>query len=253
MELEFCDAFPSIGFPFCGAISAKIGANAVAAVLGLTISFKLGEIGIFSVAFNGAVHGLVANRRTIEEKRGVSAPLLQCLTEGRATIGIGPPLLGAFAGFLFPCCPFLRQGLRNNASACGNFNWPPHGADCPLIHHGTIDVPALANVEKAVQLQLTRVGTACSLLRRERLVPVRHSDCELHALKSLELSPIARASELFDGVIDDCHGRKAKEGRRRPCREQYSTMHRSTRLVTNLHKGSPCEKAGGGPYGACLR
>ena len=74
MELEFSYALPSIGFPFCGAISAKIGANAIAAVLGLAISFKLGQIGIFSVAFDGAVHGLVANKGTIEEN-GAFPPL----------------------------------------------------------------------------------------------------------------------------------------------------------------------------------
>jgi hypothetical protein len=49
--------------------------HAIAAVLGLAISFKLGQIRIFSVAFDGAVHGLVANKGTIEKKRGVSAPL----------------------------------------------------------------------------------------------------------------------------------------------------------------------------------
>jgi hypothetical protein len=44
-------------------------------MLRLAISFKLGQIGIVSVAFDSAVHGSVANKGTIEEKRGVSAPL----------------------------------------------------------------------------------------------------------------------------------------------------------------------------------
>jgi hypothetical protein len=44
-------------------------------MLRLAISFKLGQIGTFSVAFDGAVHGSVANKGTIEENRGVSAPL----------------------------------------------------------------------------------------------------------------------------------------------------------------------------------
>jgi hypothetical protein len=161
---------------------------------------------------NSCKHGFVANKRTIEEKRGVAAPLQQCLTEGRASVGIGPPLLLAFTGFLFPCCPFLGQGLGDNASASRHFDWSPHGADGPLIHHRTIDIPALANVEKAHKFKRARIFSASSLLRREGLVPIGHSDSDTHALKAFKLSPIAGAGELLDGVIDDCHGRKAEEG-----------------------------------------
>jgi hypothetical protein len=50
-------AFPSVGLPFDGAIGAVEFANAIARVLGLAIGFKLGEVGAFAVAFNGAVHG----------------------------------------------------------------------------------------------------------------------------------------------------------------------------------------------------
>ncbi len=75
VKLEFSYALPSISFPFRGAIGAKIGANAIAAMLRLAISFKLGQIGILSVAFDSAVHGSVANKGTIEENRGISAPL----------------------------------------------------------------------------------------------------------------------------------------------------------------------------------
>ena len=38
-------ALPTISFPFCGAISAEIGLNAVAAVLSLAISFKFFKVG----------------------------------------------------------------------------------------------------------------------------------------------------------------------------------------------------------------
>jgi len=81
-----------------------------------------------------------------------------------------------------------------------------------LIHHGTIDVPGLAHVEKTNQLEGARILGASSLLSREGLVPVGHSDREPHALKSLEFGPVARTSELLDGVVDDRHGGKVKGG-----------------------------------------
>lgn len=37
-------------------------------------------------------------------------------------------------------------------------------------------------------------------------MPVGHSDGEPDALKPLEFGPVARASELLDCVVDDCHG-----------------------------------------------
>jgi len=45
VKLEFSDAFPAISFPFCGTISAKEGANAVAAVLRLAVSFETSLVG----------------------------------------------------------------------------------------------------------------------------------------------------------------------------------------------------------------
>ena len=54
---QLSETLPSIGLPLNGAISAVIRANAVARMLRLTIGFKLGEIGTFAMAFNGAVHG----------------------------------------------------------------------------------------------------------------------------------------------------------------------------------------------------
>lgn len=121
-----------------------------------------------------------------------------CLTESGATIGIGPPLLVALAGFLLPCCPLLGQRLRNNASASRHLDGAFERGDGPLIHHGAVKIPALAHVEQAVQLKLTRVGLACSLLRREGLVPVGHSDNDFDAIKPLKLGPVARAGELLN-------------------------------------------------------
>jgi hypothetical protein len=54
---QFSETLPPISFPLNGAISAMELADAVAGVLGLAVGFKLGEIGAFAVAFNGAVHG----------------------------------------------------------------------------------------------------------------------------------------------------------------------------------------------------
>ena len=56
------ETLPPIGLPFNGAIGAVEFANAIARMLSLPVSFKLGQIGTFAVAFNGAVHGF-------EEKR----------------------------------------------------------------------------------------------------------------------------------------------------------------------------------------
>ena len=127
----------------------------------------------------------------------------QCLTEGGASVGIGPPLLLAFAGGLLPCCPFFRQRFRNNASTSRNFDGAAERADGPLIHHGPIDVPALVNVEEANQLKRARIFGASSLLGRERLVPVGNGDSDSHALKAFKLGPVVGAGELVNGMVDD--------------------------------------------------
>jgi len=57
MHGQLSEALPPIGFPLNGAIGAVELADAVAGVLGLTVGFKLGEVGAFAVAFNGTVHG----------------------------------------------------------------------------------------------------------------------------------------------------------------------------------------------------
>jgi hypothetical protein len=54
---QFSETLPPIGLPLNGAIGAVELADAVAGVLGLAVGFKLGEVGAFAVAFNGAVHG----------------------------------------------------------------------------------------------------------------------------------------------------------------------------------------------------
>lgn len=155
---------------------------------------------------------LSANNGTIKAKRGVAAPLQQRLTESRAAIGIGPPLLLAFAGFLLPCCPLLRKKLRDNTGACWHLDRAIERADGPLIDHGAIDVPALANVQEADQFKRARIFSTSSLLGWKGLMPGGNSDGELHALKALELGPVTGAGELLYGVVDDCHGRKAREG-----------------------------------------
>jgi hypothetical protein len=67
-------------------------------------------------------------------------------------------------------------------------------------------------VEKTYQFKGARILGAGSLLSREGLMPVGHSNSDLDALKPLKLSPINRARELLNSVIDDRHGKKAKEG-----------------------------------------
>ena len=62
---KLCNAFPAVCFPLLGTIGTQILLNAIATVLCLAISLKLGKIRIFAVTFVGAVHGLVANKRTI--------------------------------------------------------------------------------------------------------------------------------------------------------------------------------------------
>jgi hypothetical protein len=65
MNGKLCNALPAIRLPLLGTIGTQILLYAIATVLCLAVSLKLGEIGIFAVAFVGAVHGLVANKRTI--------------------------------------------------------------------------------------------------------------------------------------------------------------------------------------------
>ncbi len=64
-------------------------------------------------------------------------------------------------------------------------------ADGPLIHHGTIDVPALANVQQTNQLKGARILGASSLLRGERLVPVRQGNSDLDAIQPFKFGPVA--------------------------------------------------------------
>ena len=54
---QLSKALPSIGLPLNGAIGAVELTDAIAGVLGLAVSLKLGEVGAFAMAFNGAVHG----------------------------------------------------------------------------------------------------------------------------------------------------------------------------------------------------
>jgi len=45
VELQFCDALPTICFPFTGAINTHILLNAIATVLSLTVSFQTCFVG----------------------------------------------------------------------------------------------------------------------------------------------------------------------------------------------------------------
>ena len=57
VKLQFSDALPAISFPANGAIRTKILSDAIATMLSLAVSFKLGDVGAFAVTFVGAVHG----------------------------------------------------------------------------------------------------------------------------------------------------------------------------------------------------
>lgn len=55
---QLSNALPAIGFPFNSAIGTVEFAHAIARVLGLAISFELGEVGALAMAFDSAVHDL---------------------------------------------------------------------------------------------------------------------------------------------------------------------------------------------------
>ena len=80
------------------------------------------------------------------------------------------------------------------------------GGDAPLIHHGAIEIPSLADVQQASQLQLAGVGSAHAGLDGERLVPIRHSDSEANGVEPVECCVGVRGGELLNGVIDAGHG-----------------------------------------------
>ena len=58
MNAQLSQTLPAIGFPLDSAIGTVEFAHAIARVLGLTISFELGEVGALAMAFDGAVHDL---------------------------------------------------------------------------------------------------------------------------------------------------------------------------------------------------
>ena len=80
---KLCNAFPAIRFPLLGTIGTQVLLNAIATVLCLAISLKLREVWGVAVAFVRAVHGLVANKRTIEESGPVSRALSQSFTQAQ--------------------------------------------------------------------------------------------------------------------------------------------------------------------------
>ena len=136
---------------------------------------------------------------------GQKRPLLHFLTEGSATIGIGVPFLFTkrrLAGIGFP---LFRQLLGFNAGACWHVDGAVEGGDAPLIHHGAIDIPSLADVQQASQLQLAGVGSAHAGLDGKRLVPVRHSNSEANGVEPVEGCVGVSGGELLDCVINAGH------------------------------------------------
>ena len=206
MSGEFSNTFPPIGFPFNDAASSVKLSHAIATVLCLAISFKLGEIRAFLVAVNGAGHGFCLVETMARNEGAVSSPQLYFLTEGSATIGISVPFLFTkrrLAGVGFP---LLRQLLGFNAGASRHMDRAAEGGDAPLIHHGAIEIPGFANMQQASQLQGAGIGSAHAGLNGERLVPVRHGNREANGVEPVECCVGVSGGELLDCVIDAGHG-----------------------------------------------
>ena len=81
MPGEFSNTFPPIGFPFDDAASSVKLSHAIATLLCLAISFKLGKIGTFLMTFNGASHGFCLVETMVRNEGAVSSPLLLFFTK----------------------------------------------------------------------------------------------------------------------------------------------------------------------------
>ena len=80
------------------------------------------------------------------------------------------------------------------------------GGDAPLIHHRAIEIPSLANVQQASQLQGAGIGSAHAGLNGERLVPVGHGNRESNGVEPVECCVSVSGGELLDCVTDAGHG-----------------------------------------------
>jgi hypothetical protein len=118
MSGEFSNTFPPIGFPFDDAANSVKSSDAIATVLRLAVSFKLGKVGAFAVPFNGVMHGFCLVETMVKNEGAVSSPQLHFLTKSSATIGIGKPFLLAFAGLPAHSFPLFGQFFRFNDGAC---------------------------------------------------------------------------------------------------------------------------------------
>jgi hypothetical protein len=81
MSGKFSNTFPPIGFPFDDAANSVKLSDAIATVLRLTVSFKLGKIGTFLMAFNGASHGFCLVETMVRNEGAVSSPQLLFFTK----------------------------------------------------------------------------------------------------------------------------------------------------------------------------
>lgn len=206
MPGEFSNTFPPIGFPFDDAANSVKLSHAIATLLCLAISFKLGKIGTFLMTFNGASHGFCSVETMVRNEGAISSPQLYFLTKGSAAIGIGVPFFFTkrrLAGVGFP---LLRQLLGFNAGASRHMDGAVERGDAPLIHHGAIEIPGFADVQEAGQLQRAGIGSAVARLDRERLVPVGHGDREANGVEPVKSCVGVSGGELLDGVIDAGHG-----------------------------------------------
>jgi hypothetical protein len=98
VKLKFSDAFPAISLPLCGTIGAKERANAVAAVLCLTVSFETGLVGgIVLHWFGGA--SLPELREQYSRKALFPGPVTKLYEAWRLSMRKGPrrPILNAFS------------------------------------------------------------------------------------------------------------------------------------------------------------
>ena len=78
--------------------------------------------------------------------------------------------------------------------------------DGPLVRHRAIQVPSLANVQKAGHFQRARVGSPHAGLDGERLVPVGHGNGQGNGVEAIEAGVGISSGELLNGVIDAGHG-----------------------------------------------
>jgi hypothetical protein len=98
VKLEFSDAFPAISLPLCGTIGAKERANAVAAVLCLTVSFETGLVGRIVLHWFGGA-SLPELREQYSRKALFPGPVTKLYETWRLSMRKGPrrPILNAFS------------------------------------------------------------------------------------------------------------------------------------------------------------